>query len=112
MENLINKMTNKVYQNSTELMNLHGVPFYMNDFVDACLYGRLNLFLQGDTGSGKTQLARDAMNYFPDKSMFVLGRNDMDTRELFQQLNPDFFKALLREFLPAFFLIQLFHSQN
>jgi len=76
-----------VYQNSTELMNLGGKPFYMNDFVDACLYGRLNLFLQGDTGAGKTQLAKDAMNYFPDKSMFVLGRNDMDTRELFQQIN-------------------------
>lgn len=79
--------SNRVYQNSTELMNLNGVPFYMNDFVDACLYGRLNLFLQGDTGSGKTQLAKDTMNYFPDKSMFVLGRNDMDTRELFQQIN-------------------------
>ncbi len=77
----------RIYQNSTELMNLAGTPFYMNDFVDACLYGRLNLFLQGDTGSGKTQLARDAMNYFPDKSMFILGRNDMDTRELFQQIN-------------------------
>ena len=76
-----------VYQNSTELMNLGGKSFYMNDFVDACLYGRLNLFLQGDTGAGKTQLAKDAMNYFPNKSMFVLGRNDMDTRELFQQIN-------------------------
>ncbi len=76
-----------VYQNSTELMNLAGQSFYMNDFVDACLYGRLNLFLQGDTGSGKTQLAKDTMNYFPDKSMFILGRNDMDTRELFQQIN-------------------------
>lgn len=76
-----------VYQNSTELMNLAGQPFYMNDFVDACLYGRLNLFLQGDTGSGKTQLAKDVMDYFPNKSMFVLGRNDMDTRELFQQIN-------------------------
>ena len=76
-----------VYQNSTELMNLNGVPFYMTDFVDACLYGKLNLFLQGDTGSGKTQLAKDTMNYFPEKSMFVLGRNDMDTRELFQQIN-------------------------
>ena len=76
-----------IYQNSTELMNLNGVPFYMNDFVDACLYGRLNLFLQGDTGSGKTQLAKDVMDYFPNKSMFVLGRNDMDTRELFQQVN-------------------------
>ena len=76
-----------VYQNSTELMDLGGKPFHMNDFVDACLYGRLNLFLQGDTGSGKTQLAKDAMDYFPDKSMFILGRNDMDTRELFQQIN-------------------------
>lgn len=83
-----------VYQNSTELMNLAGLPFYMTDVVDACLYGRLNLFLQGDTGSGKTQLARDVMGYFPNKSMFILGRNDMDTRELFQQLNPEFFKAL------------------
>ena len=78
---------NGVYQNSTELMNLAGTPFYMTDFVDACLYGRLNLFLHGDTGSGKTQLAKDAMAYFPDKSMFILGRNDMDTRELFQQIN-------------------------
>ncbi len=76
-----------VYQNSTELMDLGGKSFYMNDFVDACLYGRLNLFLQGDTGSGKTQLAKDAMDYFPGKSMFILGRNDMDTRELFQQIN-------------------------
>jgi len=77
----------KAYKNSTELMQLHGVPIYMQDMVDACLIGRLNLFLQGDTGSGKTQLARDAMGYFGDKSMFVLGRNDMDTRELFQQIN-------------------------
>ena len=112
-----------VYQNSTELMDLGGKPFYMNDFVDACLYGRLNLFLQGDTGSGKTQLAKDAMDYFGttlgdgkfakefqerfsdkldnksnyalsslskfdlDKTMFLLGRNDMDTRELFQRFN-------------------------
>ena len=84
----------KNYKNSTSLMELHGVPITMSDMVDACLLGRLNLFLQGDTGSGKTQLARDTMSYFGDKSMFVLGRNDMDTRELFQQLNPDFFKAL------------------
>src|SRR3989338_739084 len=77
----------KVYKNSTELMQLHGAPIYMQDMVDACLLGRLNLFLQGDTGSGKTQLAKDTMNYFPEKSLFILGRNDMDTRELFQQIN-------------------------
>ncbi|MBI3623035.1 AAA family ATPase [Candidatus Pacearchaeota archaeon] len=75
------------YQNSREVANLGGTPLYMNDVVDSCLTGRLNLFLQGDTGAGKTQLARDAMGYFPGKSLFVLGRNDMDTRELFQQIN-------------------------
>jgi|SRR3989338_2716557 len=77
----------KVYKNSTEVGSLGGVPLYMGDIVDACLIGRLNLFLQGDTGSGKTQLARDAMSYFPGKNTFVLGRNDMDIRELFQRIN-------------------------
>jgi len=85
---------NKVYKNNTEIAELNGVPIYMNDVVDACLLGRLNLFLQGDTGNGKTQLAKDAMNDFRDKSLFILGRNDMDTRELFQQINPQFIKAL------------------
>ena len=75
------------YRNSTEVGSLGGQPIYMADVVDACLTGRLNLFLQGDTGSGKTQLARDVMGYFPGKNTFVLGRNDMDVRELFQQIN-------------------------
>jgi hypothetical protein len=78
-----------IYKNSTPLTNIGGVPLYMNDVVDACLIGRLNLFLQGDTGSGKTQLAADTMVYFPNESLFILGRNDMDTRELFQQVNLD-----------------------
>lgn len=88
-----NKMV-KVYKNSTEITNLHGVPIYMTDVADACIYGRLNLFLQGDTGSGKTQLAKDVRDYFGEKSLFILGRNDMDTRELFQQINPEFLRAL------------------
>ena len=86
-------MTN-LYKNSTELTQLAGYPVTMGDMAHACLYGRLNLFLVGDTGEGKTQLARDMMSYFGDKATFVLGRNDMDTRELFQQLNPDFYKAV------------------
>lgn len=77
----------RIYKNSTQVADLHGEPLYMHDVVDACLAARLNLFLQGDTGAGKTQLAKDAMSYFPDHSLFVLGRNDMDTRELFQQIN-------------------------
>ena len=84
----------KTYINTTELANLNGIPIYMHDMIDAALRGRLNTFLQGDTGSGKTQLVRDVMQYFGDKSLFILGRNDMDTRELFQQVNPEFLKAL------------------
>lgn len=80
-------MKERVYKNSTEIMNLHGQSVYMHDMVEACLRGRLNLFLQGDTGSGKTQLMRDTMAEFGDKGLFILGRNDMDTRELFQQVN-------------------------
>ena len=79
----------KTYKNSTELANLNGVPLYMQDLIDASLRGKLNVFLQGDTGSGKTQLVRDVMQSFGDKSLFILGRNDMDTRELFQQVNPE-----------------------
>ena len=84
----------KVYKNTTELANLNGIPIYMHDMIDAALRARLNTFLQGDTGSGKTQLARDVQHYFGDKSLFVLGRNDMDVKELFQQVNPEFLKAL------------------
>lgn len=80
-------MVQRVYKNSTEVAQIHGVPIYVEDVVKACLYGRLNLFLQGNTGDGKTQLAKDAMSYFGDRSLFVLGRNDMETRELFQQIN-------------------------
>ena len=79
-------MVEGVYKNSTELMNLHGVSLGMRDVADACLYGRLNLFLQGDRGSGKTQLTEDIRGEFGDKSLYILGRNDMDTRELFQQI--------------------------
>ncbi len=75
------------YKNSTELMQLAGQPVYMRDMAEACLRGRLNLFLVGDTGSGKTQLARDMMASFGDNAVYILGRNDMDTRELFQQIN-------------------------
>jgi hypothetical protein len=68
-------------------MELAGQPIYLSDMADACLLGRLNMFLIGDTGSGKTQLMRDMMGKFGDKAVYILGRNDMDTRELFQQIN-------------------------
>jgi hypothetical protein len=77
----------KTYRNSNELANLSGVPIYMSDMMDAALRGRLNVFLQGNTGYGKTQIIKDIMPYFPNKSLFILGRNDLDTRELFKRIN-------------------------
>ena len=77
----------QTYRNSTEIMQLGGYPIYMNDLAEACLRGRLNMFMIGDTGSGKTQLERDMMAEFGDNAVYILGRNDMDTRELFQQIN-------------------------
>lgn len=68
-------------------MHLGGQPIYLPEVIDACLLGRLNLFLQGDTGSGKTQAAKDVMSRFGDRSVFLLGRNDMDSRQLFEHIN-------------------------
>ncbi|MBI2671837.1 AAA family ATPase [Candidatus Woesearchaeota archaeon] len=82
------------YKNTTEIVNLNGVPVYLPTLAEAAIRGRLNMFLLGKSGFGKTQLVRDVMNYFGDRALFVLGRNDMDTRELFQQVNPEFLKAL------------------
>ena len=82
------------YKNTTEITNLNGVPIYLPTLAEAAVRGRLNMFLPGKSGFGKTQLVRDVMNYFGDKSLFILGRNDMDTRELFQQVNPEFLRAI------------------
>ena len=84
----------RTYRNSTELANLNGIPIYMHDMADAALRGKLNTFLQGDTGSGKTQIVRDVMAYFGGKSLLILGRNDIDTRELFQRVNPEFLRLM------------------
>lgn len=64
----------KVYKNTTELANLNGIPIYMYDMIDASLRARLNTFLQGDTGSGKTQLARDVQHYFGDQIFIYIGK--------------------------------------
>ena len=57
-------MSQRVYRNSTEVASLGGVSLDLPDVLYACLVGRLNTFLQGDTGNGKTQLAKDAMSRF------------------------------------------------
>lgn len=83
-----------IYKNTTPLGTLNGVSIYAGDFMQCALDGRLNTMILGDTGSGKTQLAREIRSYFGNNSLFFLGRNDMDTREVYQQINPEFVRAL------------------
>lgn len=85
------------YKNSTELANLSGVSLTLADFADASLRGKLNTFYLGNTGDGKTQIVKDVSRLFGDHQLFLLGRNDMDTRELFQHVNPEFLRALRGE---------------
>ena len=71
------------YRNSTEV--LPGLT--VEDIVKASLIGRLNLFLVGETGEGKTQLENDIMALFGNQGFFEQGRNDLTVREMFTRLN-------------------------
>ena len=74
------KMTDRIYKNSTEVCQLNGVGIYMNDVIDACLRGRLNLFLQGDTGSGTANLQRyDGWIIFIDAGSPINGNTGLVT---------------------------------
>ncbi len=71
------------YRNSTEV-----VPgCTLEDVVKACLIGRLNIFLLGETGEGKTQLENDILDLFGGKGFFEQGRNDLTIKEMFTRLN-------------------------
>lgn len=71
------------YKNETEI--LPGIA--MDNIVDACLRGRLNLFVVGETGEGKTQLENDILGLFGNKGFFEQGRNDLTIKEMFTRLN-------------------------
>ncbi len=71
------------YRNSTEVVS--GIT--VEDIVKACLIGRLNLFLIGETGEGKTQLENDILSLFGNNGFFEQGRNDITIKEMFTRLN-------------------------
>lgn len=75
------------YVNSSPVFQVGGVDITVGDVVKAATLARLNTFLIGETGEGKTQLENDVLAWFGNKGLFVLGRNDMDLRDLFRQLN-------------------------
>ena len=79
----INSIKLSNYKNSTEI--LPGIT--MEDLIRAALIARLNTFLIGETGEGKTQLENDIMALFGDRGFFEQGRNDLAIKEMFTTLN-------------------------
>ena len=71
------------YRNETEI--LPGIT--AENVVDACLRRRLNLFVLGETGEGKTQLENDILGLFGNNGFFEQGRNDLTIKEMFTRLN-------------------------
>lgn len=74
------------YINTTEVMNIGGKPIYVEDCMKATAIGKLNTFLVGERGEGKTQITKDMRALFGNKGLFILGRNDLKLKELFQRL--------------------------
>ena len=81
----INEMELPHYRNSTEIVPGKAVK----DVVKACLIKRLNLFLLGESGEGKTQLENDVLALFGNDGFFELGRNDLTVKDIFVRLRLD-----------------------
>lgn len=79
------------YTNTTTVVNIGGVSLDTWDVVKAALAARLNIGLGGGAGMGKSQLFADLQSVFGNNSTYVLGRNDLDIKALFRQMN---FKGL------------------
>ena len=75
------------YCNTTPVLALAGVNMTLWEIVKAALSGRLNLGLPGGAGMGKSQLLADVQGLFGNNASYVLGRNDLDIKELYRELN-------------------------
>jgi len=96
VKDAINGLNAEHYVNTSEVCRIGGQPLYLWDVMKAALVRKLNVFLAGETGEGKTQLEKDILGLFANEGMFILGRNDLDIRELFRKISGEKLK-LLRE---------------
>jgi MoxR-like ATPase len=75
------------YVNTREII-MGGIPYNARDIIlKAPLLAGLNVYLVGDTGEGKTELANDLIGYFGDNSCYMMGRPDFEPSELLKQVN-------------------------
>ncbi len=75
------------YRNTTKVFSLAGVEGTLWDATKVALASRLNLGLYGGAGMGKSQLLADVQSLFGNNASYVLGRNDLDIKALFRQLD-------------------------
>ncbi|MBI5881076.1 hypothetical protein HZB90_03010, partial [archaeon] len=90
----INGLNAEHYVNTSTVCEIGGQKMTVWDVMKAALVRKLNVFLAGETGEGKTQLEKDVLGIFGNKGMFILGRNDLDIRELFRKISGEKLKLL------------------
>ena len=93
LEKALSSLRFQHYINSTEILNVGGISLITEDIMKATLIGKLNTLLIGETGEGKTQLEKDLLGLFGNEGLFILGRNDMRVRDLFQMINLEAFHS-------------------
>lgn len=76
-----------VYVNTTPVLRLSSVDFNISDILKSAVIARMNIGLLGDTGNGKTQLEKDIMSMFGGRANYVLGRNDLDIKQLYRHID-------------------------
>lgn len=75
------------YRNTEKVLTLGGTELTLWDVVKAALTARLNIGLYGGAGTGKSQLLADVQSLFGNRASYVLGRNDLDIKSLFREMN-------------------------
>ncbi|MBT4446038.1 AAA domain-containing protein [archaeon] len=75
------------YRNSTVVSKVGGVDFTLWDVIKTGLACRLNIGLLGGSGEGKSQLVADIAGLYGNNADRVLGRNDLDIKSLYRELN-------------------------
>jgi len=80
--------TEIVTRNDREVIRVRDEKFTTKDVIIAALIARLNVFLVGEAGTGKTQLMNDVMNaYFNGAALDLRGSTDLDLRGLLTRMN-------------------------
>ncbi|MBD3304432.1 hypothetical protein GF343_04755, partial [Candidatus Woesearchaeota archaeon] len=79
----------KNYVHTNPVCQVGGQPMYVEDIVKGNIMAKQNAIILGDTGEGKSQIEKDVLAWFGHKGLFLLGRNDMDIREIYRKARFD-----------------------